>query len=100
MFSAGLIIALIVLWMFKPWQRQADPVQRLLNEFQRVLRKRGWSREIGEGLRDFYQRIAPQLPEQQQRSVAAFIDAYEQQQYAKQGLDLTALRSALAQVKK
>lgn len=99
-FSAGLIIALIVLWMFKPWQRQADPVQRLLNEFQRVLRKRGWSREIGEGLRDFYQRIAPQLPEQQQRSVAAFIDAYEQQQYAKQGLDLTALRSALAQVKK
>ncbi len=99
-FSAALIIALIVLWMFKPWQRQADPVQRLLNDFQRLLRKRGFTRETGEGLRDFYQRIAQQLPEQQQQSVAAFINLYEQQQYAEQALDLAALRSALAQVKK
>ena len=98
--SAALVIALIVLWMFKPWQRQVDPVQRLLNDFQRVLRKRGFNREIGEGLRDFYQRIGQQLPEQQQQSVTAFIDTYEQQQYAEQALDLAALRSALAQVKK
>ena len=98
--SAALIIALIVLWMFKPWQRQTDPVQRILNHFQRVLRRRGFNRETGEGLRDFYQRIHQQLSESQQQAVRVFIETYEQQQYAEQGQDLASLRSALAQVKK
>lgn len=98
--SAALIIALIVLWMFKPWQRQTDPVQRILNHFQRVMRRRGFNRETGEGLRDFYQRIHQQLPESQQQAVRVFIETYEQQQYAEQGQDLASLRSALAQVKK
>ncbi len=98
--SAALIIAVIVLWMFKPWQRQTDPVQRILNDFQRVLRRRGFNRETGEGLRSFYQRIHQQLPPQQQQALSAFIEAYEQQQYADQGSELDGLRSALAQVKK
>ncbi|WP_022965807.1 transglutaminase family protein [Denitrificimonas caeni] len=98
--SAALIIALIVLWMFKPWQRQTDPVQRVLNHFQRVLRRRGFKRETGEGLRDFYQRIHQQLPQSQQQAVRVFIETYEQQQYAEQGQDLATLRRALAQVKK
>ncbi len=98
--SAALIIALIVLWMFKPWQRQTDPVQRILNHFQRVMRRRGFNRETGEGLRDFYQRIHQQLPESQQQAVRVFIETYEQQQYAEQGQDLASLRAALAQVKK
>ncbi len=98
--SAALIIALIVLWMFKPWQRQTDPVQRILNHFQRVLRRRGFNRETGEGLRDFYQRIHQQLSESQQQAVRVFIETYEQQQYAEQGQDLATLRRALAQVKK
>lgn len=98
--SAALIIALIVLWMFKPWQRQTDPVQRILNHFQRVLRRRGFNRETGEGLRDFYQRIHQQLPESQQQAVKVFIETYEQQQYAEQGQDLASLQRALAQVKK
>lgn len=98
--SAALIIAVIVLWMFKPWQRQTDPVQRILNDFQRVLRRRGFNRETGEGLRSFYQRIHQQLPPQQQQALSTFIEAYEQQQYADQGSELDGLRSALAQVKK
>lgn len=98
--SAALIIALIVLWMFKPWQRQTDPVQRVLNHFQRVMRRRGFNRETGEGLRDFYQRIHQQLPESQQQAVRVFIETYEQQQYAEQGQDLATLRRALSQVKK
>ena len=98
--SAALIIALIVLWMFKPWQRQTDPVQRILNHFQRVLRRRGFNRETGEGLRDFYQRIHQQLPESQQQAVKVFIETYEQQQYAEQRQDLASLQRALAQVKK
>lgn len=98
--SAALIIALIVLWMFKPWQRQTNPVQRVLHHFQRILRRRGFNRETGEGLRDFYQRIHQQLPESQQQAVRVFIETYEQQQYAEQGQDLASLRSALSQVKK
>lgn len=98
--SAALIITLIVLWMFKPWQRQTDPVQRILDAFQRVLRRRGFNRETGEGLRDFYQRIHQQLPESQQQAVKFFIETYEQQQYAEQRQDLASLQRALAQVKK
>ena len=98
--SAALIITLIVLWMFKPWQRQTDPVQRILDAFQRVLRRRGFNRETGEGLRDFYQRIHQQLPESQQQAVKVFIETYEQQQYAEQRQDLASLQRALAQVKK
>lgn len=98
--SAGLIIALIVLWMFKPWQRQTDPVQRVLTDFQRLLRRRGFNRYSGEGLRSFYQRIHLSLSEQQQQALSAFIEVYEQQQYAEQGSDLAGLRRALAQVKK
>lgn len=98
--SAGFIIAVIVLWMFKPWQRQTEPMQRLLSGFQRVLQRRGLPRRESEGLRDFYQRIQPQLSVEQQRAVRAFIDVYEQQHYAEQAIDLAAVRSALAQVKK
>lgn len=98
--SAALIIAMIVLWMFKPWQRETDPMQRILNDFQRVLGRRGLMRETGEGLRHFYQRVSQQLPKEQQQALVAFIDLYEQQQYAEQTLDLLALRAALAQIKK
>ncbi|MDY0208411.1 MAG: DUF4129 domain-containing transglutaminase family protein, partial [Pseudomonas sp.] len=98
--SAALIIAVLVLWMFKPWQRQRDPVQRILNDFQRVLLRRGFQRETGEGLRSFGQRIGMQLSAEQQQALHRFIELYEQQHYAEQTLDLVALRQALAQVKK
>lgn len=98
--SAALIIALLVLWMFKPWQRQSDPLQRIVNEFQRVLQRRGFTRQTGEGLRSFWQRIRADLPEGQQPAVARFIELYEQQQYAQQSPDLVVLRRALAEIKK
>ena len=98
--SATLIIALIVVWMFKPWQRERDPLQRTLDDFQRALRRRGFTRETGEGLRSFWQRIGADLPAEQQQAVTTFIDAYEQQQYAEQPLDLAVLRIALSKVKK
>ena len=98
--SAALIIAVLVLWMFKPWQRQRDPMQRILNDFQRVLMRRGFQREIGEGLRSFGQRIGTQLSAEQQHALNSFVELYEQQHYAEQTLDLVALRQALEQVKK
>ena len=98
--SAALIIGVLVLWMFKPWQRQRDPVQRILNDFQRVLLRRGFQRETGEGLRSFGQRIGAQLSAEQQHALNSFIELYEQQHYAEQTLDLVALRQALEQVKK
>ncbi|WP_205340432.1 transglutaminase TgpA family protein [Denitrificimonas caeni] len=98
--SAALIIALLVLWMFKPWQRQSDPLQRIVNEFQRVLQRRGFTRQTGEGLRSFWQRIRTDLPEEQQPAVIRFIELYEQQQYAQQLPDLVVLRRALAEIKK
>ena len=98
--SAAAMIGLIVLWMFKPWQRQRDPVQRILADLQRILRRRGLSLHTGEGLRSFYQRIEEQLPVPQRQALLSFIDSYEQQRYADQPQDLAVLRKALAQLKK
>lgn len=99
-FSAMLLVAVTVLWMFKPWQRERDPMQRLLNDFQRVLQRRGLQRETAEGLRAFAERTAHSLPSEQQQAVESFVALYEQQQYAEQDFDLTALRAALLKVKK
>lgn len=98
-FSAMLVVAVIVLWMFKPWQRERDPVQRILSDFQRVLQRRGLQRETGEGLRAFAERTAHSLSAEQQQAVERFVECYEQQQYAEQAVDLTALRAALLKVK-
>src|SRR5690606_27696085 len=32
----GLLIGLLALWLFKPWQRERDPLQRLLRRFERT----------------------------------------------------------------
>lgn len=98
--SAMLLVAVIVLWMFKPWQRERDPVQRILNDFQRALQRRGLQREPGEGLRAFAERTAHSLSAEQQQAVESFVALYEQQHYAEQPLDLTALHAALRKVKK
>lgn len=98
--SAALIIAVLVVWMFKPWQRQTEPVQRVLADLQKVMRRRGFNREPGEGLRSFYERISVDLTSEQQHALQVFLDTYEQQQYAQQTQDISALRQALVQVKK
>ena len=98
--SAALIIAVLVVWMFKPWQRQTEPVQRVLADLQKVMRRRGFNREPGEGLRSFYERISIDLTSEQQHALQVFLDTYEQQQYAQQTQDISALRQALVQVKK
>ena len=95
-----LMVALLVLWMFKPWQQQSDPVQRIVQQFQRAMQRHGLQRDMGEGLRSFEQRIAADLSPAQQLAVRSFVEIYEQQHYAEQVLDLGALRQALLQVKK
>ena len=95
-----LMVAVLVLWMFKPWQQQRDPVQRIVQQFQRAMQRRGLQRDMGEGLRSFEQRIAADLSPAQQLAVRHFVEIYEQQHYAEQALDLGALRQALLQVKK
>lgn len=95
-----LMVAVLVLLMFKPWQQQSDPVQRIVQQFQRAMQRRGLQRDMGEGLRSFEQRIAADLSPAQQAAVRRFVEIYEQQHYAEQALDLGALRQALLQVKK
>ena len=98
--STALIVATLVVWMFKPWQHRRDPLQGVLNDFQRVMQQRGFTRRTGEGLRGFLQRIQADLPTEQQPAVARFIDIYEQQLYAQHAPDVLALGQALAAVKK
>lgn len=98
-FGVILIVAMSVLWLFKPWQRETDPAQRVLSDFQRALQRRGVNREPGEGLRDFATRSEQLLSAEQQQAVVAFIEQYEQQLYAEQPFDLNALRAALLKVR-
>lgn len=97
--GAALMIAVLVLWMFKPWQRQRNGVQRVLDAFERLLQRRGLEREHGEGLRSFAQRINSELSLAQQQALNDFVAIYEQQAYAQQPQDVPALAQALARFK-
>lgn len=95
----GLLIGLLALWLFKPWQRERDPLQRLLRRFERTLARQGLQRERGEGVRAFAERAMTRLPAQA-RSVEEFARAFEAQRYAGQEQSLQTLNAALRRLRR
>ncbi len=98
--SVMLMVAVLVLWIFKPWQHRAQPLQIIMKQFQRIMLRCGLQRATGEGLRSFAQRIQTDLSPEQQQAVNHFVERYEQYCYAQHPLDIQGLRQALAQVKR
>ncbi|HLD67211.1 MAG TPA: DUF3488 and transglutaminase-like domain-containing protein [Pseudomonas sp.] len=79
--SGGLVLGLLALFLFKPWQAERDPQRRLFRGFEAALARQGLRREAGEGARAFAARAATALPAQAV-PIQAFARAFEAQRYA------------------
>jgi transglutaminase-like putative cysteine protease len=79
--GGGLLLSLLALWLFKPWQRERDLQRRLFQRFEQLLARHAVRRAPGEGARAYAERAMQALPEQAQ-AIRAFAAAYEAQQYA------------------
>lgn len=99
--GGALLLGLLSLWLFKPWQRERDVQQRLFRRFEGLLARHGVPRKPGEGPRDYAVRASQLMPVQAQ-AISDFAAAFEAQRYAGQEpstlqlrLHLKALRRAL-----
>ncbi|MDG9924163.1 MULTISPECIES: DUF3488 and transglutaminase-like domain-containing protein [unclassified Pseudomonas] len=97
--SGGLLLGLLALWLFKPWQRERDPQQRLLRRYESLLLRHGIRRDKGEGVRAFAARAAGLMP-LQARSIADFAQAFEAQRYAGQPQSTDQLKALLRRLRR
>jgi transglutaminase-like putative cysteine protease len=93
--GGGLLLGLLALWLFKPWQRERDPQQRLFRRFEQLLARHAVPRQPGEGARAFAERAALALPGQAQ-AIGNFAAAFEAQRYAGGEARPAVLRAHLA----
>ncbi|VXB69617.1 Protein-glutamine gamma-glutamyltransferase [Pseudomonas sp. 8BK] len=89
--GGALLLGLLALWLFKPWQRERDVQQRLFRRFEGLLARHGVPRRTGEGPRDYAVRASQQLPAQAQ-AISNFAAAFEAQRYAGQEPSTVQLR--------
>ena len=92
--GGALLLGLLALWLFKPWQRERDVQQRLFRRFESLLARHGVPRMPGEGPRDYAARAARQMPAQAQ-VIIDFAAAFEAQRYAGQEPSALQLRQHL-----
>jgi protein-glutamine gamma-glutamyltransferase len=92
--GGALLLGLLSLWLFKPWQRERDVQQRLFRRFEGLLARHGVPRKPGEGPRDYAARAAQQMPAQAQ-AIGDFAAVFEAQRYAGQELSPLQLRQHL-----
>lgn len=97
--GGGLLLGLLALWLFKPWQRKRDPQQRLLRRYESLLLRHGVRRDKGEGVRAFSERAAAQMPLHAQ-AINAFARAFEAQRYAGQPASPQHLRDLLRRLRR
>ncbi len=97
--GGGFLLGLLALWLFKPWQREHDPQQRLLRRYEALLLRHGVRRDKGEGVRAFAERAAQRLPQQAQ-AIDAFARAFEAQRYAGQPASPEQLRELLRRLRR
>lgn len=97
--GGAFILGLLALWLFKPWQREHDPQQRLLRRYEALLLRHGVQRDKGEGVRAFAERAAQRLPQQAQ-AIDAFARAFEAQRYAGQPASPEQLRELLRRLRR
>ncbi|HLA30486.1 MAG TPA: DUF3488 and transglutaminase-like domain-containing protein [Pseudomonas sp.] len=88
------LLGLLSLWLFKPWQRERDVQWRLFRRFEQLLARHAITRQPGEGPRDYAERAAQALPAQAQ-AIRAFAAAFEAQRYAGQTASVAQLRQHL-----
>ncbi|NVZ62192.1 DUF3488 domain-containing protein [Pseudomonas gingeri] len=94
-----LILALLALWLLRPWQAKADPQLRLFAAFEKLLARRGLVREPGEGPAAFAERAARQLPRQAEL-IREFTRLFIRQRYAEQIPSMDALQQVLRSLRR
>ncbi|UUQ67795.2 DUF3488 and transglutaminase-like domain-containing protein [Pseudomonas fuscovaginae UPB0736] len=94
-----LILALLSLWLLRPWQSKTDPQLRAFATFEKLLSRRGLVREPGEGPLAFVERAALRLPRQAQ-SIRDFGELFVGQRYAEQTPSMDALQQALRSLRR
>jgi transglutaminase-like putative cysteine protease len=97
--AAGLVLALVALWIFKPWQRESDSQLRLFNAFERLLARRGLRRMPGEGVQEFARRAGLSLPEHAEL-IEAFCEEFQAQRYAGRTTSAAELRRCLKRLRR
>ncbi|WP_339524241.1 transglutaminase TgpA family protein [Pseudomonas sp. EA_35y_Pfl2_R111] len=97
--GGALLLGLLSLWLFKPWQRERDVQQRLFRRFEGLLARHGVPRKPGEGPRDYAARAARQMPAQA-GAIANFAATFEVQRYAGQEPSVAQLRQHLKALKR
>ncbi|MEG5263129.1 DUF3488 and transglutaminase-like domain-containing protein [Pseudomonas sp. JDS28PS106] len=94
-----LIVAVLALWLFKPWRRESDSQLRVFNAFERLLRRHGLRRMPGEGAQAFCHRAALFFP-QHADAIEDFVAEFEAQRYAGRTLSVQRLRTRLRMLRR
>ncbi|ARU88729.1 DUF3488 and DUF4129 domain-containing transglutaminase family protein [Pseudomonas sp. M30-35] len=97
--GGAIVLGLLALFLFKPWQYQRDQQQRIFSQFERLLTRHGIVRRPAEGARDFAQRAAQAMPGQTTQ-IEQFAAAFEAQRYAGERQSVSALRYHLRVLRK
>lgn len=97
--GGGLLLGLLAIWLFKPWQRERDPQQRLLRRYEALLLRHGLRRDKGEGVRAFAARASGLMPLQAQ-AITDFAQAFEAQRYAGQPQSTEQLKALLRRLRR
>lgn len=97
--GGGVLLGLLALWLFKPWQRERDVQQRLFRHFEGLLTRHGVPRNPGEGPRNYAARAGLLLPAQAQ-AITDFALAFEAQRYAGQARSAAVLRQHLKRLRR
>ncbi|MEQ7922346.1 DUF3488 and transglutaminase-like domain-containing protein [Xanthomonas sp. WHRI 1810A] len=100
-FAGGVLgfLALIALWLFKPWQRESDSQLRLFNRFERLLARHGLKRQQGEGAQAFSRRAAMHFPAHA-HAIDTFAREFEAQRYGTAAASTGQLRRSLKQLRR
>ncbi|MBD9484170.1 DUF3488 domain-containing transglutaminase family protein [Pseudomonas sp. PDM14] len=97
--GGAVLLGVVALLLFRPWQHRRDPQQQLLRRFERLLARQGVRRGTGEGIRAFAVRASQALPVQA-AAIQAFASAFEAQRYAGATLAADELRAALRRLRR
>lgn len=97
--GGAIVLSLVALFLFKPWQQPRDPQQRIFLRFERLLARHAIVRRPAEGARDFAVRAAQAMPGQA-RQIEAFAAAFEAQRYAGKHQSVQTLRHHLRALRK
>ncbi|HEX8592112.1 MAG TPA: DUF3488 and transglutaminase-like domain-containing protein [Pseudomonas sp.] len=97
--AASGVLALIALWIFKPWQRESDSQLRLFNAFERLLARQGVRRMPSEGVQEFADRAGSSLP-RYAALIEAFTEEFQAQRYGGRTASAAELRRRLKRLRR